>query len=544
MDRSRQRNSRIESRKFLSVESLEDRRLLVTNVIAPVIEPFPAAQIRLAGGAIPADAAHTLFVTESLFDVTSTNAVPASPNQIGGFASADYHCTDEAFKAGLHADWDGITAVYKAILSSNEVNARDRFSIIGPVYNTNGQLLAWNRNDFWDGQLEHAVQFDANGRAITGSTDVWTGTDAFGRSTQATANNWTTALSDASIGNATRSNADWLLSNVATAAAPGRLYCISIPTGQQLSPGPFAVIDPPAQTKDTTPTIAWEAAARAVHYDVTIASDELCQKTLQSIGNVTQDAVTTIPLPTGSYFACVSATSASGEQTLASNSPFAFEIVSDIAQTPPVANIGGPYVSDEGQVIMFDGSESFDPLDPNAVLSYEWDFDFDGTFDPWSHYTESPALFSQADFPARLIALRVTNADGMSDVDFTTWQVNETPPHATFLALPAPSSDGLTIQFAQASNTGNLSESIVKWHWQFANLGQSDDPNPQYRFPTSGIYSVSLTVTDSDGSAFTTTQSVSVTDGTPIAHAEWPTFQPKAHRCCWTPPPPRIPTIR
>ena len=83
MDRSRQRNSRIEPRALLSVESLEDRRLLVTNVVAPVIEPFPAAQIHLAGGPIPEDAAHTLFVTESLFDVTSTNSVPASPNQIG-----------------------------------------------------------------------------------------------------------------------------------------------------------------------------------------------------------------------------------------------------------------------------------------------------------------------------------------------------------------------------------------------------------------------------------------------------------------------------
>ena len=45
----------------------------------------------------------------------------------------------------------------------------------------------------------------------------------------------------------------------------------------------------------------------------------------------------------------------------------------------PIANAGGLYSGDEGQQITFTGDAS-DAEDPTSSLTFEWDFEFDGSF--------------------------------------------------------------------------------------------------------------------------------------------------------------------
>ena len=83
----------------------------------------------------------------------------------------------------------------------------------------------------------------------------------------------------------------------------------------------------------------------------------------------------------------------------------------------PTADAGGPYTVTEGDSVTLDGSGSSDPGQPSIVLTYEWDFDYDGvTFDVDA--TGSKPTFSAAaiDGPhTRTVALRVTDRFGATD---------------------------------------------------------------------------------------------------------------------------------
>jgi hypothetical protein len=77
----------------------------------------------------------------------------------------------------------------------------------------------------------------------------------------------------------------------------------------------------------------------------------------------------------------------------------------------PTAAAGGPYTGAVCQPIPFDGSQSSDPN--GNVITYEWDFTDDGTFDVASATAAQPFTFT-APFTGQA-RLRVTDSEGLSD---------------------------------------------------------------------------------------------------------------------------------
>jgi PKD repeat protein len=79
-------------------------------------------------------------------------------------------------------------------------------------------------------------------------------------------------------------------------------------------------------------------------------------------------------------------------------------------------------------------------------------------------------------------------------------------PVASFSATPASGTAPLTVQFTDAS-----SNSPTQWSWTFGDGGTSTSQNPSYTYDTPGVYSVSLTASNSAGSSAVDTQTGYIT---------------------------------
>ncbi len=185
-------------------------------------------------GVLPGQTYHIVYVTGATHGLTSSTIVPPPfYPRFGGLEAADYIVTDWAAGAagsifasqsqgppplgiapcawiGAAPDaadpWDGVALAWTALLSTNTVNMNARATILGPVYNTAGELLATGRADFFDGTLEHAIGYDQYGQPVSG--EVWTGSFNNGAKTTFSCSNWTSNSSGlgGTVGTATISN--------------------------------------------------------------------------------------------------------------------------------------------------------------------------------------------------------------------------------------------------------------------------------------------------------------------------------------------------
>jgi hypothetical protein len=104
----------------------------------------------------------TVFVTSSTWG-----------GNLGGVLGADAKCQSLADGAGL-------SGTYKAWLSSGAVSARERLTHSAfPYALVTGDKVADDWADLTDGTLDHAINVDQFGNAVT-SNSVWTGTTTAG----------------------------------------------------------------------------------------------------------------------------------------------------------------------------------------------------------------------------------------------------------------------------------------------------------------------------------------------------------------------------
>jgi|GEM_PF-1890571 len=199
----------------------------------------------------------------------------------------------------------------------------------------------------------------------------------------------------------------------------------------------------------------------------------------------------------------------------------AFEFKSP--NNPPTADAGGPYITGEGANLQLDGSESSDP-EAGTTLTYEWDLDYDGlTFDVEVSGVQ-PIVSFLDNFSPRTIGLRVTDSGGLSNIATTTLEVINVKPGLTGLSNTSPEcGDAAEGQLVAVSgvftDAGALDThtAIINWgdsHVTAATLGPGAGTGTvagSHVYATGGLFTITVTLTDDDGAAVTSTTTAVVT---------------------------------
>jgi hypothetical protein len=195
-----------------------------TNVATLVAAPLVPA------GLLPGDKYHIAFVTRSFYVIGADESVPPKDAHVwGGIGAADYLINEAASDAGYLTSWNSTDTTWKAIISTSNQNARDRFEVLGPIYNTIGELVATDATDLWDGSLRAPIQYTESGMFAFNILGVLTGTNQYGAWSGNSADDWSdpTAVGTAGVLDAT--NSDWVSAGNALGGLFGRLYGISPP---------------------------------------------------------------------------------------------------------------------------------------------------------------------------------------------------------------------------------------------------------------------------------------------------------------------------
>ncbi|MCJ2541182.1 MAG: PKD domain-containing protein, partial [Candidatus Thermoplasmatota archaeon] len=182
----------------------------------------------------------------------------------------------------------------------------------------------------------------------------------------------------------------------------------------------------------------------------------------------------------------------------------------------PEANISAPSTVDEGEVFNLDGSGS--TSNPDAIVSWQWDLDFTGTFRvDVDNVTVDHTYMDHGEYT---VALRVTDDDGTRHV--MTWliTVKDLVPFSTF-DIPASINEGETITL-DGSGSISYPDQIVSYEWdlQYTEVFTVDLTGVMvdHTFTADGSYNIALRVTDDDGSMTIASIPLEVKDLAPVAN--------------------------
>ena len=177
--------------------------------------------------------------------------------------------------------------------------------------------------------------------------------------------------------------------------------------------------------------------------------------------------------------------------------------------SPPEAVLDGSYSVHEGEPIFLSAAGSTDP--DGDPLEYRWDIDGDGTWDTdWRTDPEIHMIWEDDD----IITMAVEVTDGeYFDATSTVVTILDLSPTAEFIWSPEPQDEGEPVTFTDMSTSDP--DEIVSWTWDFAGSWTSSDQNPTFTFIDDGLFDVTLTVTDDDGSTDSITHQVTIDNVAP-----------------------------
>jgi large repetitive protein len=179
---------------------------------------------------------------------------------------------------------------------------------------------------------------------------------------------------------------------------------------------------------------------------------------------------------------------------------------------PPTAQIGapGPAVPDPGEQISFSASGSSDS--DGSISSYQWDFNYDGTFN-----AEASGQTTTHSYPTagnKTIRLRVTDNDGATGEVGLALRVNAAPTAEIATPTPAVPDPNEQVAFsATGSSDGDGTITTYEWDFDFDGTTFTVDatgPSPNHTYATAGNRTIRLRVTDNDGATAVTNRALRV----------------------------------
>jgi hypothetical protein len=173
----------------------------------------------------------------------------------------------------------------------------------------------------------------------------------------------------------------------------------------------------------------------------------------------------------------------------------------------PVADAGGPYVTDLNTAVHFDASASYSRTE--LPLTYAWDFDYDGssfTVDATGVTATDQSGFASYTADANgnpngvlhSVALRVSDSAGNQSISVVHVTVKP-PPHPPVVVLaPVSASAGHAVHL-DASQSYDVDGDPITYGWDFAGNNLYADATgaaPTWTFAMTGTYAVCVKATD------------------------------------------------
>jgi len=160
-----------------------------------------------------------------------------------------------------------------------------------------------------------------------------------------------------------------------------------------------------------------------------------------------------------------------------------------------------------------------DAVDPPEALTYEWDYESDGTFDETFNDPNQPGEHLFDTVTTYTMTLRVTNTGGTwSEVTKDIDVINNNPV-ADFRLIPYPANGVIPLTILFVNQSTDPDGHLMTYLWEFG-LGQgtSTDMDTEHVYSVSDQYDITLTVTDEYGGIGTKTGLVDAKTPAAITH--------------------------
>jgi PKD repeat protein len=186
---------------------------------------------------------------------------------------------------------------------------------------------------------------------------------------------------------------------------------------------------------------------------------------------------------------------------------------------PPRADANGRYTGIVGVEVAFTSRGSSDP--DGKITSYEWDFGDDSLI---SNEPNPSHIYGTAG--VYIVTLTVTDDSGVPDSDFTiaTIAVSERPEADPNGPYVGSIDDAVTFDGSGSSDPDG-DDAMLVYEWDFGDDSAiSNEQNPSYNYTETGVYIVTLTVTDDSGASDSTRTTATIATGSlpPLAEAGSP----------------------
>ena len=156
-----------------------------------------------------------VFVTSNLY--AGNLHEPECTGNSCGLEGGDAKCQQAANNGNLGGTW-------KAWLSASDVNAKDRIAE-GLYKRLDDKVIATSKSDLTDGIIAIAINIDEKKNPISGTQNVWTGTNKYGEFLQLnTCGDWGSG-SSGGFGYAIETDGKWTEQGSSSCGISYRLYC-------------------------------------------------------------------------------------------------------------------------------------------------------------------------------------------------------------------------------------------------------------------------------------------------------------------------------